>query len=121
MGVDRIMPSVRIDTQRIQVNLDRLDRRVVLGIAGAMDYQAAKTEFFMKTNARWTDRTGNARSGLYTATKKEGNRFSMLLSHTAHYGIWLEVRFSGRYEIIRPGIRYTVKELPRLLSRILEK
>lgn len=112
--------DLKLDTKTISVNLQKLDRRMVLNIAGVMDYQATKTEFFMKTNAKWTDRTGNARTGLHTVTKKQGNRFYMLLSHTASYGIWLEVRFSGRYEIIRPGLRYTVKELPRLLTKVMK-
>lgn len=113
------MSGLKLDTHRIEVNLEKLDRRIVLNIAGAMDFQATKTEFFMKTNAKWTDRTTNARTGLHTATKREGSRFFMLLSHTASYGIWLEVRFSGRYAIIRPGLRYTVKELPRLLKKVM--
>ena len=116
-----MVSEVKIDTKTMKVNLDKLDRRTVLAIAGAMDYQATKTEFFMKTNARWTDRTGHARSGLYTATKKEGNSFFILLSHTASYGIWLEVRFSGRYAIIVPGLRFTVAGLGKLLPKLLEK
>lgn len=113
------MSGLTLDTKKIEVNLDKLDRRMALNIAGIMDYQATKTEFFMKTNAKWTDRTGNARTGLHTVTKREGSRFFMLLSHTAPYGIWLEVRFSGRFEIIRPGLRYTVQELPRLLRKVM--
>jgi hypothetical protein len=115
------MAELKLDTKTLQVNLEKLDRRTILGIAAAMDYQATKTEFFMKTNAKWTDRTGHARSSLFTATKKQGNSFYMLLSHTASYGIWLEVRFSGRYAIIVPGLRFTVAGLPKLLNKLLEK
>ena len=97
-----------LDTRQIQVNVKELSRNIELGIAAAIDFQATQSEFFMRNNAPWTDRTGNARSGLFTATKREGKRFFILLSHTASYGIWLEVRFSGRYEIIVPTLHYTI-------------
>jgi hypothetical protein len=110
-----------LDTGRIQVNIAKLDRDMELGVAAAVDFQATQTEFFMRSNAPWTDRTGNARSGLHTATSKQGHRFSILLAHTASYGIWLEVRFSGRYAIIEPSIRYTVAALPKVLRRTVMK
>lgn len=111
--------GMRLDTAKLQVNLDKLDRNVELGIAAAVDLQATRTEFFMKTNARWTDQTGYARGGLFTATKKTGKSFFMLLSHTASYGIWLEVRFSGRYEIIGPALLYTAGALPAVLKKLV--
>jgi hypothetical protein len=116
------MPSnadFHIDTNILEVSLTRLDRKVELGIAACVDITATRGEFFMKTRAPWTDRTGNARSGLFTATKKEGNSFSILFSHTASYGIWLEVKDSGKYEIIIPAISNASRELPKLLQKTL--
>ena len=36
----------------------------------------------------------------------QGEAFELLLAHSVYYGIWLEVRFSGRYAIIMPTINY---------------
>lgn len=115
------MASIELQAgiRRMKINLDNLDRTVELRIAGAIEYQATVSEFFMKTRAPWTDRTGNARAGLFTATKKQGKRFSILLSHTAPYGIWLEVRWSGRYAVIVPALEEVVKELPARLRKVL--
>ena len=55
----------------------------------------------MKTNAPWTDRTGNARSSLHTQSLiSPGRSYGFTVAHGASYGIWLEVRFSGRYAVI---------------------
>lgn len=115
------MASVELQAgiRKLKINLDKLDREVELRIAGVVDYQATQSEFFMKTNAPWTDRTGNARAGLFTATKKEGKKFFILLSHTAPYGIWLEVRWSGRYAIVVPALEDVVKQLPLKLKKVL--
>jgi hypothetical protein len=58
----------------------------------------------MKTNAPWTDRTGNARNGLAAQPYDEGDAVGIVLYHQVSYGIWLEVRWGGRYAIINPTI-----------------
>lgn len=108
-----------LDTKTLQLSLTRLDKKIELGIAACFDLQATRSEFFLKTRAPWTDQTGNARSGLFTATKKEGNTFFLLLSHTMDYGIWLEVKDSGKYEIIVPALNDAARELPKLLQKTL--
>lgn len=108
-----------VGIRQVKLNLDKMNKRVELHLAGAVDFQATRSEFFMKNSAPWTDRTGNARSGLFTATKKEGKKYFILLSHTASYGIWLEVRFSGRYAIIVPALEDVVQELPKLIRKVL--
>jgi hypothetical protein len=39
----------------------------------------------------------------------------MIVAHSVSYGIWLEVRFSGKYAIIKPTIDYIG---PILMDRI---
>lgn len=117
------MPSsggFRMNTREISDELGSFNRRMNKGIAAAMNYQATRSEIYMKTNASWTDRTGNARSGLFTATKHEGDSHEMVLSHAVAYGIWLEVRFSGRYAIVRPALAIAAKELESLISKIMK-
>lgn len=111
--------GVRLDKERMQARLDRLNDRMNNGIAAAFEYQAPKSEARMKSTARWTDRTGNARAGLFTKTSHTGNHHELLLSHLMSYGIFLEVRFSGRYAIVIPEIRLAAQDLQRLIRKIL--
>jgi hypothetical protein len=96
-GVDKLAEAIRVH-----------DRKVKKVIAGNFVYHANEATTFAKLNAPWTDRTGNARSGLFTDVNviNGGQAFEMILGHSVPYGIWLEVRFSGKYAIIMPTMNY---------------
>lgn len=72
---------------------------------------------YMKTNAPWTDRSGNARAGLHAKASpvNGGEAFELLVAHSMFYGIFLESRFSGKYAILMPTINH-IGQL--LISRI---
>jgi hypothetical protein len=60
---------------------------------------------WMKDEAPWTDRTGNARQTLYTEVTQVVNQMvTVILSHGVHYGIYLELCNAGRYAIINPAL-----------------
>jgi hypothetical protein len=65
---------------------------------------APEVENYMRVNAPWTDRTGNARNGLAARAYEEAESVGIVLYHQVSYGIWLEVRWAGRYAIINPTI-----------------
>lgn len=73
-----------------------------------------------KSSAVWTDRTGNARSGIFgTAERDVANKMVVLyLSHgpDIDYGIWLEV--SPKYAIIMKTIESHLPELKADLDAI---
>ena len=75
----------------------------------AVESLATEMEAYMKANAPWQDRTGDARDGLQAVVvwNSETN-FTIYLGHGAHidYGIWLEVRWGGRYAIVTPTAEY---------------
>ncbi len=79
---------------------DKLDR----GLAGVTEHHATRAQSKMKTNARWTDRTTVARTGLGAKAFHEELHHSIVLYHTAPYGIWLEIANNGRYQIIMPTV-----------------
>lgn len=78
----------------------------------------AEAEQHMKDNAPWTDRTGNARAGLKAETEVETNKVTIYLFHTMPYGPWLELRWSGKYQIINPTIEVMAPKLMELVSEL---
>ncbi len=92
----------KIDT--LTPGLARFDDRLDRGLAGVTEYHATRAQAQMKTNARWTDRTSVARNGLGAKAIHERLRHTIVLYHTAPYGIWLEVANNGRYQIIMPTV-----------------
>lgn len=111
-----------IDLDSLDYNLRHFDDRARAAIKKTLQYQAPRSENYMRTNAPWTDRTTNARNGLF-AQELDVNQDSwlLLLSHTVHYGIWLEIRNSGQYAIIRPSWLKANKEVMQLLSKLFAR
>lgn len=83
-----------------------------------MEREAQNVQDYARVNAKWTDQTGNARQGLFARHSTGGGRnakgqftgggkstHNITLYHTMPYGIWLEVRWAGKYAIIVPTIQ----------------
>jgi hypothetical protein len=74
------------------------------GVIDAAQKFAAELVDYARTHAPWEDDTGDARRGLSAEGVADNDEISMYLTHTVEYGIYLEVRNSGRFAIIIPTI-----------------
>lgn len=93
-------------------SLQRLLPKVDAGVDLAFDMIEPRAETYMRTNAPWTDDTGNARNGLMAQHDSTPMvEHTLTLYHTMDYGYWLEVRWSGRYAIIGPTMLEIAQEL----------
>lgn len=82
-------------------------RAIEAGIKAIADYYAPQIENYMKQHAPWIDRTGNARSGLYTEVEQMvGVMTTIILAHSVDYGVFLELANAGNYAIIAPSLDY---------------
>lgn len=119
-------------------------------ISAALAYMAPQVEGYMRSNAPWTDRTSNARQGLFARPFGESGQQSVStgggtgryggagtigmgsssvlsemlgidLYHTMPYGIWLEVRWNGKYAIILPTIRAMGPEVMSTLRNLIPR
>ena len=57
-----------------------------------------------QANAPWNDITGYAREGLSINVTASGLVAILTLYHTMYYGVYLELRWGGRYAIIMPTL-----------------
>jgi hypothetical protein len=110
-------------TSKLVKNIQEVDPKIRRAIGGAMDWHADRATEYAKLNAPWTDRTGAARSGLFStvATGLSQDHWELILSHSVYYGIYLEVCNSGKYAIIMPTIRYIGDMLIRNMSHMLDR
>lgn len=103
-------------------------------IDGVMQYEANEAQNDMRTHAPWTDRTSNARGGLFARAGSEDSgpgrdaagRFTsgkatkfIVLYHTMPYGIWLELKNEGRFAIIVPTIQSNGPKVMKSIDRVL--
>lgn len=66
-------------------------RGVQEGVGKLALSHAARAEGKMKTGAPWTDRTGNARQGLFGEAETSPTGATITLGHTVEYGPFLEL------------------------------
>lgn len=99
-------------------NLGKLDNELKAAITKIFKYFVPVSENAMKTGARWTDRTGNARAGLVADTANDVTRghFELVMASMASYGIWLEIRWSGKYAIVGPVMEQIAPRLAQMIA-----
>ena len=103
-------------------NLKTFPMKLERAVVGAVEFHSTKAEAWARVSARWTDRTSNARNGLFTKTVHVPFvSHSIVVAHTVPYGVWLEVRWSGRYAVIIPTVKHEGAALMRTLNRLIER
>lgn len=100
----------------ITPHLAVLNEQMIKAIERIFQYFESVAENSMKSGARWTDRTGVARSGLVADSDHQGTEFNLYLASMASYGIWLEVRWSGRYAIVGPVMNQIAPRLAEMIA-----
>lgn len=114
------MPSsgLVITSDTLTPGLKKFPTTVEKAVAETVEFFTPRVEGSARSNAPWTDQTGNARNGLRAnAFHEPPVRHGIILAHSVPYGIWLEVRWEGKYAIIVP----TIKEQGRVLMATMNK
>lgn len=117
------MRSFTMNLSELDYNLKNFDDRARRAINASMKYQAGLSETWMRSNASWTDRTTNARNGLFATVVDDIGKdvWLLVLSHSVSYGIWLEVANSGQYAIVRPAFLRANRQLMARLSTLFAR
>jgi len=90
------------------------------GVVAIANRWAPEIQNWMKDNAPWTDRTGNARQTLYTEVRDvTRSMVELILSHGVEYGLWLEVRWAGRWGIVNPALDHFAPQIWGDVTRML--
>lgn len=76
------------------------------GMREVVDRLAGEVQQYAQDNAPWEDRSGDARAGLTATARHRLNYYYIDLYHTVDYGIWLEIRWEGRFAIIKPTLEH---------------
>ncbi len=95
-------------------------RRATVDLA---KYHAGRGETAMKDEASWTDRTGNARGGLFGEAKATPNGAEITLGGVMAYQKFLELGTSrsAPYPIIVPITDRTYREVSRDLKNLADR
>ncbi len=114
--------KIRFDITDMTNKLASMENKVDVAIRVFAEQGAQKLENEAKNNARWTDRTGNARGRLNGRVEKRADGYRLVLSHGVDYGIWLELAHEKRFSIIPETINYVgTFEIMPAFERFMER
>lgn len=100
-------------------NLNTMDAKNKAAVVAAANYVAPEAQSYMKSNAPWTDRTGNARNGLSTKVVVSAKSVAIVLYHKVPYGVYLETRWNGKWGIIRDTMAAVGPRFVEVVGRML--
>lgn len=101
--------------------IEEYGERVLVAVVAVAQLVAQRMQDSARQGAPWTDRTGNARSGLFAAVERaasDGVTIYLSHGHTVEYGVWLELANAGRYAVVMPTIEAHLGEIEGLLNQI---
>jgi hypothetical protein len=113
---------VEFTKDSLSPSLDKLMPTLNRNIYQVMRFHQPALEAKAKTEAKWVDRTGNARSSLNASVQVIGkHQYALVLAGGVKYQIWLEVRFAGKYAVIMPTIRAYAPVVMASFTKLLER
>lgn len=105
-----------------------MEQKLQRALYATVKYWDGPAERHMKHNAPWTDRTTNARNGLFAIAQKSRrgimeSTFAIVLGHTVDYGVYLEEGTENMRArpIIRPTIALFSPKVIATLTKILDR
>jgi hypothetical protein len=132
--------------QELIPNLKNYGNKVLIAVQAVATYWGQMVQDDSRINAVWTDRTGNARGGLFfavdgfglspvsgtvtpeaqgqmsdvTIESGDANTLIVTLGHTVFYGKFLELSNGGKYAIIMSTIEKNLPALERMVQEVFQ-
>lgn len=103
----------------LATNCGTYESRLIAAIRDLAGFFAARIEAWARRHAAWTDRTGNARSGLTATALPLAAGAVIVLFHTVQYGIFLELANAGRYAVVLAALAAHYPDLMTALRRLV--
>jgi hypothetical protein len=114
--------SISFNTKDMKERIRMLSVKQRQAVIEVLKNDANEMTNYAKSNAPWTDRTGNARANLHSyVTELKNGLFRVTLSHGVYYGIYLEYYYEGRFSIILPTIEVYSPEIMKSFTGLLDK
>lgn len=96
--------SFQIDFSQLTSGLSRFENRSEAALSLYVDTAALKLQDYMRDNAPWTDRTGQARQRLTATAQRVDRGYRIALTQGVSYGVFLELAHEKRFAILQPTI-----------------
>lgn len=110
--------GINIDTSTLSRALDEMDRRRLFAQQTYAQNAAKQLESQAKAGAPWTDRTGHARGGLSGTSQRRGSVFTITLSGSVRYMVYLELAHGKKWAVLWPTMQKNSQQILQGFARI---
>lgn len=115
--------GIKVDVGSINstiLGLNQADSKLREGLKLLADTASKKMEQWAKENAKWVDRTSNARQGLRgEGYWEDRNTLVVAIMHQVDYGIWLELAMERKYAILEQALEQHKDELIKQYKKLV--
>lgn len=114
-------PSIRTvikNQAQLSKNFRNMGPIIYSVIKQIIDNNFIIAENYAKSNAPWTDRTGDARRSISSVDDSNSNTIRYYITIGVDYGIWLEIANQGKYRILVPTSTILEADIIRDLKKI---
>jgi hypothetical protein len=113
---------VEFTANTLSPNLKKLPQILDRNFFQIMRFHEPQLQSAARHDAPWRDRSGNARTGLTArAVQPKELVYELYLFHKVKYGIWLEIRWSGKYANIMPTIKWYAPKVKASYNKLLDR
>lgn len=101
--------------------LRRINDKLYEALRIVSDSAAKQMQAYAQANAKWTDRTGNARQRLLGTAEwtKDRKVLETVICHQVDYGVWLELARKGKYAILDEALKAVAPDLLAQYQRLV--
>lgn len=99
---------------------DDYARNLYVAIGALADFYSVLIEAWMKDNAKWQDRSGNARQTLHSEVLRLAEEIVIQFDHGVEYGVFLELAHQSRFSVISPAMDHFAPLIVDDLIRLLQ-
>lgn len=112
---------ISFDTKDVLKRFEQMQAKTRASLEILANSAVKAMETYAKNNARWTDRTGNARQRLKGSTRWEESALIAAISHNVDYGMWLELCHQKKYAILEEALNSQAQNLLEAYERFLQQ
>lgn len=114
---------IKIDSASVRTTLKGLDNvqdRLFEALRIISHSASQQMQAYAQTNARWNNRSGNARQKLKGDAYWQNSKvLETVIVHQMDYGVWLELAMGRKYAILEEALQSAAPELIRQYKRLV--
>lgn len=122
MGSKSFISLDSLSVRNTLKELEAYNDRTIAGLEIVSKSAAKQMEAYAKKNAKWTDRTGNARQKLTgDAYWVDPKTLETVIAHQMDYGVWLELAMGRKYAILEEALNNVAPDLLKAYEKLVGK